>query len=469
MADKSHKALKTVSKINSLARQSSKLAGFPSISSILEDERLLPLIRQWSFPFVSAEIKKMAAGYKIKSKTISNIPTKDQFVAKVQCLFDGYNRDLIQPVINGTGVILHTNLGRAPISRAAYEDLADAVTGYSNLEFDLREGKRSKRGMMPGRILAALSGAEAGMVVNNNAAAVFLIVANLAKNKEVIISRGQLVQIGGGFRIPEIIERSGAILKEVGTTNKTSLNDYQRAINKNTGLILIVHKSNFIQRGFTDEPETSRIVEVARVKKVPVCYDLGSGLIDSYKKDDIIDEPTLGAAIRSHADLVCFSGDKLLGGPQAGMIVGPQKLISSLLKDPLYRALRLDKLTIGLLEKTLLSHLNGTDSIPIWEMAELAIDELKKRADEIVATVSNPIVSSTLMKASFGGGSLPEYEFDSFGIRIAGDPVSLSRRLMDFETPVICRSTASGILIDLRTVMPEYLSFLTDAIISCLS
>jgi L-seryl-tRNA(Ser) seleniumtransferase len=463
MLDKSKKRLK------SSAYNKNRLANFPSISSILEDERLLPLIKQWSFSFVSVEIKKLAAEFKDKSKSKSEVPSKDEFITKIQGIFKKFERDLIQPVINGTGVILHTNLGRAPLSRIAYEELADAVTGYSNLEFDLGEGKRSKRGLMAGRMLAALSGAEAGMAVNNNAAAVFLIVANIAASREVIISRGQLVQIGGGFRIPEIIERSGAILKELGTTNKTSINDYQKAINKNTALILIVHKSNFIQKGFTEEPEPSRIVEVARSKKIPVCYDLGSGFIDAGGQYGFLDEPTLNAAVHSHADLICFSGDKLLGGPQAGLIVGRQKLISALLKDQLYRAFRLDKLTIGLLEKTLLAQLTGTNNVPIWEMAKLPIDELKKRAEEIISTLNNPIVTAIAMKASFGGGSLPEYEFDSFGIKVAGDPLSLSRKLLNYDTPIVCRSIPTGILIDLRTVMPEYLSILADAIISCLS
>jgi L-seryl-tRNA(Ser) seleniumtransferase len=461
MADKNQKRLKTaVDKKNTMA-------GFPSISSILEDGRLETVIKRWSFAFVSSEIKKLAAERK-KLSPKSGVPSKDELVQEILRLFDEYNRDLIQPVINGTGVILYTNLGRAPLPRLAYEELADAVTGYSNLEFDLSEGKRSKRGLMPGRMLAALSGAEAGMVVNNNAASVYLIVANLASGREVIISRGQLVQIGGGFKIPEIIERSGAILKEVGTTNKTSLGDYQKAIGKNTALILIVHKSNFVQKGFTEEPEPSRIVEMAKDKKIPVCYDLGSGLIDP-NGHRFKDEPTISAGVRTQADLLCFSGDKLLGGPQAGLIVGRQKMIAALLKDPLYRALRPDKLTIGLLEKTLLSHLTGSNNIPCWEMAAIPVDELKRRADEIVSAVNNPNVSSSAMKSSFGGGSLPEYEFDSCGIKIAGDSVSLSRKLLHFETPIVCRSIASGVLIDLRTVLPEYLSTLTDAIISCLS
>ncbi len=454
MADKSNKKI--------------KLSSFPSVSSILEDARLKPLIDKWSFAFISSEVKNLTASKKKAIGKSGTIPSKDELIEEIISIFNTYSRDLLKPVINGTGVILHTNLGRAPISSSAYEELQAAVCGYSNLEFDLGDGKRSKRGLMPGKMLAALSGTEAGLVVNNNAAAVFMIVTNLAQGKEVIISRGQLVQIGGGFRIPEIIERSGAILKEVGTTNKTSLNDYRKAIGKNTGLILIVHKSNFIQSGFTDEPEPSRIVELANEKKIPCCYDLGSGLISENRNSEKMTEPTISSGVRSGADIVCFSGDKLLGGPQAGLIVGRAKYISSLAKDPLYRALRPDKLTIGLLEKTLISYLNNKGNAPIWEMASTAISELEKRANDIAKIVNDNRVAITSLKSSFGGGSLPEYEFDSFGIKIKGDPVLLSKKFRDCNRPIIVRSAPGAIMIDLRTVFPSQDKILIEAIKSCL-
>jgi L-seryl-tRNA(Ser) seleniumtransferase len=441
---------------------------FPSISAILEDDRIKHVTERWSFAFVAAEVKKLAAAAKKEAARTGNIPAKDGLVMEAEELFARYGRELIRPVVNATGVILHTNLGRAPISSLAYEGLLDAVTGYSNLEFDLTEGKRSQRSRMPGRMLAALSGAEAGMAVNNNAAAVYLIVANLAgPGREVIISRGQLVQIGGGFRIPEIIERSGAQLREVGTTNKTNLGDYKKAIGKNTALILYVHKSNFVQRGFTEEPEPAALAALARQHKVPFCYDLGSGMIDSGGHTAKLAEPSVSQAVRTGADLVCFSGDKLLGGPQAGLIVGREKLIAGLLKDPLYRAFRLDKIAIGLLEATILAHLRG-EPLPCWEMAAVKRDELRARADEVVLSVSDPRVTPTELTSSFGGGSLPEYEFESFGVKIEGDPVALTRRLLDFSTPVVCRAISDGVLIDLRTVLPEQMSTLIDAIGSCL-
>ena len=444
------------------------LRSFPSISSVLEDETLLPIIESWSFQLVSKEVKRVASELKKDNSKAGKSISKDDILSEIIGLFKRYSRELIQPVINGTGVILHTNLGRAPLSPVAYEGLSEAITGYSNLEFNLIEGKRSNRSHMPGLLLAALSGAESGMAVNNNAAAVYLTVANIAgPGKEVIISRGQLVQIGGGFRIPEIIERSGATLKEIGTTNKTSITDYQKAINKNTALILIVHKSNFVQKGFTEEPEPSRIAEIAKAKKVSVCFDLGSGFPEKNDLPRYIDEPTIQSAVRTGADLVCFSGDKLLGGPQAGLIIGKKKIIASLLKDPIYRAFRLDKLALGLLERTLLAHLNGQKA-PCWEMASIPIAELSKRADEIISSVNSDKIHSIELKSSFGGGSLPEYEFDSIGLKVDGNPQILSRKLMDFTPAVVCRSVSDGILIDLRTVLPEQLTILIDAIKSCL-
>jgi len=441
---------------------------FPSITAILEEERIKLLVEQWSFQFVAAEVKKLAAEIKRDAAQSGVVPSRNNIVAEIETLFSRYSRELIQPVINGTGVILHTNLGRAPISATAYEGLLDAVTGYSNLEFDLSTGKRSNRSRMAGRMLAAFCGADAGMAVNNNAAAVYLIVANIAgAGREVIISRGQLIQIGGGFRIPEIIERSGAKLREVGTTNKTNLGDYQKGINKNTGLILTVHKSNFAQKGFTEEPEVSAIANLARQKKIPICYDFGSGLIDAANFPGRLTEPSVPSAVRTGVDLVCFSGDKLLGGPQAGLIVGKEKRISELLKDPLYRAFRLDKLAIGLLETTLLSYLCG-EPLPCWEMASLTPEQLQLRADEIVSTVGSSKVSAIKMMSSFGGGSLPEYEFESFGIKIEGDNGNLTQRLLSYPTPVVCRASSSGITIDLRTVTPEQISTLIDAIKSCL-
>lgn len=454
MANKSHKKV--------------KLSEFPSITSVLEDDRLKRHIEKWSFSFVSAEVKRLASDMKRSAARGGDVPTREELVAATQGAFEKYDHDLIRPVINGTGVLLHTNLGRAPIDPDAYQGLKEALCGYSNLEFDISENRRSKRGVMAGRMIAALAGAEAGMVVNNNAAAVYIVVAHLAAGKEVVISRGQLVQIGGGFRIPEIIERSGAILKEIGTTNKTMLSDYRRAIGKNTGLILVVHKSNFVQKGFTEEPEASRIVELAKQKKVPVCYDLGSGLLSTFPGLASSNEPDVGSAVRTGADIVCFSGDKLLGGPQAGLIIGKRRRIAAILKNPLYRVVRPDKLTIGLMERTLVGYLRDDHQNPYREMASATVRELQFRAEKIVEKLHSAKVKAIELKSSFGGGSSPEYEFESFGIKIEGDSSSLSRRLRGASVPVVSRSSASGVSIDLRTVIPHQDKDLIEAIRSCL-
>jgi len=442
---------------------------FPSISSVLEDDRLKTAIARWSFEFVSMETKRIAAALKKDALKTKVLPRKDNIISEIEKYFSGLENDLLKPVINGTGVILHTNLGRAPLDGEIYEQLRDAVCGYSNLEFDVSANKRSKRGAVAGKLAAALSGTEYGMLVNNNAASVYIIVANLADGKEVIISRGQLVQIGGGFRIPEIIERTGAKLKEIGTTNKTSLADYKKAINKNTGLVLIVHKSNFVQKGFTDEPEPSKIVEIARQKKIPVCYDLGSGLLSIEKGKSVADEPDIRLAVRSGADLVCYSGDKLLGGPQGGIIVGKKRLISALLKDPLYRVVRPDKLTIGMMEQTLLKYVSTEKRVSTWKIATASLEKLQKRAESIIAAVGRTEARMIKMKSSFGGGSLPDYDFESVGVRITGDSLILSRRLREYQIPIISRTSSTGIAIDLRTVMPEQDSLLINALKSCLS
>jgi L-seryl-tRNA(Ser) seleniumtransferase len=445
-----------------------KLSKFPSISSVLEDDRLKALAEKWSFVFVSGEVKKLAADIKKKAAGSGDIPGKDELIAETLRAFENYENDLIRPVINGTGVLLHTNLGRAPVDPDLYRGMNDVVCGYSNLEFDIASNRRSKRGVMAGRMIAALSGTEAGMVVNNNAASVHIIVAHLAAGKEVVVSRGQLVQIGGGFRIPEIIERSGAIMKEVGTTNKTLLADYSKAVGKKTGLILVVHKSNFVQRGFTEEPEVSRIVELAKKKKVPVCYDLGSGLLAPIKSLSTLDEPDVPSAVRTGADLVCFSGDKLLGGPQAGLIVGKRRRIAALLRNPLYRVVRPDKLTIGFLERTLIGYLRQSYEIPYRRMASTTAEVLRRRAKSIVEELRSPKVKVVDLKSSFGGGSSPEYEFESSGVKIEGDPSKLSRKLRGAPIPVISRSSSTGVSVDLRTVIPHQDRDLIEAIRSCL-
>jgi len=428
----------------------------------------MDLVESWSFEFLSQEVKKSAALVKKRGLISNRNEASEEIIKSVLAAFARHKADAFQYVINGSGVILHTNLGRAPISNSYWEIIKNGVTGYSNLEFDISDGARSKRGRLAHKMLALLAGAEDGLIVNNNAAAVFMAVANMSRRKEVIISRGQLVQIGGGFRIPEIIERTGSKMKEVGTTNKTALNDYKKSINRQTGLILVVHKSNFAQRGFVEEPDISGIVKIAKNAKIPVCYDIGSGLLSSDLLQEPHDEPDIKTAVRTGADIVCFSGDKLLGGPQCGLLVGKRKFISAMTADPLYRTFRPDKIAIGLMEMVIRDYLAGNHSLPIWMLAKTSSDTLKARAQHIIMACGSKNLSLVSTKSSFGGGSLPEYEIDSAGIFVEGESKIISEKLRKYDPPIIARITSKGVTIDLRTVFPNQDDILIAALKKCL-
>lgn len=355
---------------------------------------------------------------------------------------------LLRPVINATGVILHTNLGRAPLNRPPREE-----TGFraSNLEFDLGDGKRGSRDKRVGTLIARYIGAESAIVVNNGAAAVFLVLAAHAPNRAVAISRGELVEIGGGFRIPEVLTSSGAILVEVGTTNKTRITDYKNAIeNNDVALVLKVHSSNYKMVGFT---QSVKIEELAKLG-VPVIYDLGSGLLDENapwmgwpRPSWLSEEPGAKQAIASGADLITFSGDKLMGGPQGGIIAGQTELVNKCAKHPLYRAMRPGGLVLAEMQETIVAYLdNRADQLPLWQMAKLTPEQLKQRA--IALNVGEPVP----LKGAIGGGSVPGLEIDSFGILVKGD---LTKELRHLEIPIIARMEGSSTVIDLRTVSPK--------------
>ena len=312
----------------------------------------------------------------------------------------------LRRVINATGVIVHTNLGRAPLADAALERVREVGRGYSNLEYDLAAGTRGSRQTHIVDTIRRLTGAESALVVNNNAAAVMLALAALAEGREVLISRGELIEIGDGFRIPDVLEHSGARLHEVGTTNRTRAADYEAAIGPETGLLLRVHQSNFRVVGFTEQPALAELAQVAHAHDLPLVDDLGSGALV-----DLGDEPTAAASLAAGADLVCFSGDKLLGGPQAGIIAGRAELVERLRRHPLQRALRADKLTLAALEGTLLLALDRPDEIPALRMLREPADEVRARAERLAAATGGE-VEETVARA--GGGSLPLAELPSF-------------------------------------------------------
>jgi len=394
----------------------------------------------------------------------------------------------LRTVINATGVILHTNLGRAPLSAAAIEHLSAVASGYSNLEFDLSTGERGRRDVHVQRLFERLlaehryteargnDAAPEAIVVNNCAAAVLLALNTLAEGGEVIVSRGELVEIGGSFRVPDVMAKSGAKLREVGTTNRTRLSDYEKAITDSTRLLLRVHRSNFAMIGFTEQPASHELVELGRRRGIPVMEDLGNGLLLDLTSAGIQGEYGLRESLRAGVDLVCVSGDKLLGGPQAGVIVGRKELIKRLRSNPLFRALRVDKLTYGALEATLLAYVKQDYSaIPALKMIYTATPEIRSRAESLARLLeSMDGVHAELIegKSVIGGGTAPTTTLPTFLIAIASECYScdgLLRRLRSQSPPVIARIEDDRLVLDLRTVFTEDDSALMAALTATLA
>ncbi len=385
----------------------------------------------------------------------------------------------LRPVINATGVILHTNLGRAPLAAAAIEHLRCTATQYSNLEYNLAEGVRGKRDAHTARLLARLLGAESAVVVNNNAAAVFLALSALAKGGEVVVSRGELIEIGESFRIPDIMAESGAVLREVGTTNRTNLGDYERAINERTRLLLRVHQSNFRVVGFTARPELEELVELGRRTGLPVYEDLGSGCLADLREYGV-EEPIAQTSLRAGASLVTFSGDKLLGGPQAGIIAGKLELVGRIRRHPLFRALRVDKLTIAVLEATLGTYLRGRpEEIPALRMIQISVGEMELRAqafvDQLRAALPEAAAEIEVRggHSVVGGGSTPGEELPTRLValrspRHSAAELEMRLRAPEQPVPVIARIEDDRLVLDLRTVFPEQEPALAEALVAAL-
>jgi L-seryl-tRNA(Ser) seleniumtransferase len=381
------------------------------------------------------------------------------FAAEARALLADRERRTLRRVLNATGVILQTNLGRAPLSARATAAMADAA-GAVSVEYDLVAGKRGERHGHAARILADLADAEDAVVVNNNAAAVLLALAALATRKEVIVARGELVEIGGGFRIPDVLRRSGAKLVEVGTTNRTYARDYAGAIGERTGAILRVHASNFKLTGFVARAEGRELSALAREHNVAFIHDLGSGTFLDTSRHGLGKELTVAEAVHEGADVVTFSGDKLLGGPQAGIAVGRQTQIAALRTHPLMRALRPDKITIAGLIATLETYRDGSalDELPVWRMIAARPTEIRRRADALArALVANGISAEvTETRSTVGGGSLPEETQESFAVTLGGAPaMSLAQALRAADPPVVARIIEERVSLDLRSVLPE--------------
>ncbi len=403
-----------------------------------------------------------------------SVPKFESIMALVRRSLDELRASKLQPIINGTGIVIHTNFGRAPLPRDAICPLDGIGSGYSNLEYDLAAGERGRRGSYVETALALLCEAEAATVVNNCAAALVLIVRHFTRTKtDVVISRGELVQIGGGFRIGEIIEATGAKLREVGATNKTTVNDYARAIGPNTAMILKVHRSNFFMSGFVESPSPEEISALAQKKRIPFIEDLGSGAVVATEELGIAEhEPTPAEALKSGVDLVCFSGDKLFGGPQAGIIAGKERLIAALKREPLFRALRCDKLSLAALQATVDLHLNQrTGEIPTLALLQISEDELRARAaaicDQLAKRCSKLQIASGRGTAKTGGGTLPKSNLPSVTI----DIVTKNSLLTDFAStlrawnpPVIGYIAGDRFKLDLRTIFPHQDGLVIQAI-----
>lgn len=377
----------------------------------------------------------------------------------------------LRPVINATGVIVHTNLGRAPLSQAAIEAIQIVGQGYSTLEYDPATGKRGSRTVHGEQLLNRLTGSAASLVVNNNAAAVLLMLTALCHGREVIISRGQLVEIGGGFRIPDVMAQSGAKLVEVGTTNKTHLRDYAQAISENTAAILVAHHSNYKIIGFTSEPSLQELATLAHQHNLPLLYDQGSGALLDVAPYGLEPEPTVTEGLEAGCDIVAFSGDKLLGGPQAGILCGRTDLVAAIKRHPLARAVRADKLCLAGLEATLQQYAAGqaTTAVPVWQMIAAPLEVLAQRAEAWVSHLAAHRIEAMVTngRSTVGGGSLPGTSIPTKVIAVAtANPDDLAARLRACPTPIISRIQDGRLLLDPRTVLPEQEDVLLQGIIN---
>ena len=395
-----------------------------------------------------------------------NIPERDQLLKQLRTALTDHARRRIQPVINATGVLIHTNLGRSPLGQDVIGAISETAAQYCNLEFDLLQGHRTGRSSYLKRHLALLCSAEAATVVNNNASALMLVLQHFCSEgkNEVIVSRGELVQIGGGFRIPDILAASGAQLREVGTTNHTTLADYQGAFSEQTALVLKVHRSNFFMSGFVNSPGTGQLVELCRDHSIALIEDLGSGaLLPTEKLNPALNhEPTVSEVLKQGVDLVTFSGDKVLGGPQAGIIAGKKILVDALEQEPVFRALRCDKLILVALQTVVDSYLNQQEqnSVPLIAMVTTPQPILEQRAGRIVEALSDCDLSLEVVKseARVGGGSLPESSIPSVALRINSEfvePDCLAARLRHGSLPLVGYIKADRLCLDLRSVLPE--------------
>ena len=454
----------------------------PKVDVLLDKPEIIKLIEKYHREVVvdaiREEIEKLRGFIKenddmnLIEEKINNLV--ENIILNVEKVYS-YN---LRKVINATGTILHTNLGRAIISKKHANYLSEVVTGYSNLEYNLEEGKRGERYSHFEKLICKITGAEAAMAVNNNAAAVMLVLSSMTENKEVIVSRGELVEVGGKFRIPDVMKSSNADLIEIGTTNKTHLEDYEDAITENTGAFLKVHTSNFKIVGFTESVSIDELCKLGKEKNIPVIEDIGSGVLIDLSKYGLEYEPTVQDSIKAGVDIVSFSGDKLLGGPQAGIIIGKKKYIDKIKKNPLTRAFRIDKFTATILEMIFHEYLNEEDAIkniPVLSLITKDIKEIEKSASRLYEKLNiiNDVASVRIEDclSQIGGGSLPTERINSKCVTILPknmSTASLEEKLRLEENPVVGRISEDKLILDMRTVLEDEIDILSQKIISIL-
>lgn len=434
----------------------SDLRSLPSVDQVLITQAAQELLTEYGRPLTLEAVRHVLDTVRREYPESGDVPDMEALLGRVRVLLKNWVAPTLHPVINATGVILHTNLGRAPLSPASLQAAQSAAGGYSSLEYDVAKGKRGSRLIHAEALLQQLTGAEAAVVVNNNASAVMLALSALARRRGVVIARTQLVEIGGGFRIPEVMKQSGARLIEIGTTNRVHLSDYQAALEQKPALFLRAHRSNFQIIGFTSEPALEEIVEVGHQAGLPTVDDLGSGSLLDTAQYGLGHEPMVQESLAAGADLVCFSGDKLLGGPQAGIIVGSAKLVAKIKKHPLARAVRSDKLCLAALSATLLHYLKdeAEQQIPIWRMISAPIASLQERANRWVEELGEGEVIAG--QSTVGGGSLPGERLPTILLELeVRSPNRFLARLRQAQPPVIARIQDDRVVLDPRTVLIE--------------
>lgn len=446
----------------------------PAVDGLLHRPEVALLAAQFGQAQVTSAIRTILTAARQQIAAGQPAPTTTQLVTAIQEQLEQTSLPSLRPVINATGVIIHTNLGRAPLSQAACAAIAEVAGGYSNLEYDLAAGERGSRHDHARALLAALTGAEDALVVNNNAAAVYLILAALCLGREVMISRSQLVEIGGGFRIPDVLRQSGARLVEVGATNRTHLRDFDNAVTAETAALMRVHASNFKQIGFVTMPTLTELAALAHQRGVILIDDLGSGTLLETSPYGLAPEPTVGASLAAGADLVTFSGDKLLGGPQAGIIVGRKGLIGELRRHPMARALRVDKLTFAALDATLRSYQRGRalEELPVWQMISASVAGLTQRVQGWLAHLQAAHISGDWLpgESAVGGGSLPGEVLPTVLLAITHPaPDAAAAALRRQNPPVVCRIQRDQLLFDARTVLPNQEAALLRALVNVLA